>query len=90
MKFDKEEKALMKSIENDEWTPVKNVKSEIKTLVKVAQNTLTKDQRMNIRISKHDMESLRVRAMEEGLPYQTLVFSILHKDLSGKLKERMG
>ena len=47
---------------------------------------MLKDQRMNIRIAKRDMDKLKARALEEGMPYQTLVSSVLHKYISGKLK----
>jgi predicted DNA binding CopG/RHH family protein len=49
---------------------------------------MLKDQRMNIRIAKRDIDSLKAKALEEGMPYQTLVPSILHKYLSGKLTEK--
>jgi predicted DNA binding CopG/RHH family protein len=55
---------------------------------KAATNTLTKDQRMNIRITKKDLDGIKLRAIEEGIPYQTLVASIIHKYLSGSLVER--
>jgi len=46
-----------------------------------------KDQRMRIRISGTDLDRLKAKALEEGMPYQTLVTSILHKYVQGKLKE---
>jgi predicted DNA binding CopG/RHH family protein len=54
--------------------------------VLIAKNTLRKDQRMNIRISKADLNRIKAKAAEEGIPYQTLVASIIHKYVSGKLK----
>jgi predicted DNA binding CopG/RHH family protein len=48
---------------------------------------MAKDQRMNIRIGKKDLEGIKAKALEEGMPYQTLVASIIHKYVSGKLKE---
>ncbi len=78
---------LLQSIENDEWVSVKNKSEFIKSLQQVAQNTMTKDQRMNIRISKKDLLQLKTRALEEGMPYQTLVTSIIHKYINGNLKE---
>lgn len=53
----------------------------------MAENHVRKDQRMNIRISQRDLERIKSKAMEEGIPYQTLVTSVLHKYVSGKLKE---
>jgi len=81
------EKELEKTIENDEWQSVSNL-SEMKKQFKIAaKNTLLKDQRMNIRIAQRDLEGLKTKALEEGMPYQTLVSSILHKYVTGKLKE---
>jgi predicted DNA binding CopG/RHH family protein len=86
--YDKDEKELIQSIENDEWIPVKNP-AELKKIFKnAARATLIKDQRMNIRIAKRDIQSLKAKALEEGMPYQTLVSSILHKYLTGKLTEK--
>lgn len=86
--LDKEEKELMESFNNDEWIPVKN-SSDLKKIFKnAARKTLIKDQRMNIRIAKRDIQSLKAKALEEGMPYQTLVSSILHKYLTGKLIEK--
>jgi len=48
---------------------------------------MLKDQRMNIRIAKRDMDKLKAKALENGMPYQTLVSSIIHKYLTGKFKE---
>ena len=86
MKFqDKEELELMKSIETDEWVPVNNLEEEIKKAKQAAEATLKKSERMNIRISPNDLRRLKIRAMEEGMPYQTLVSSIIHKYLTGRL-----
>ena len=74
MKFrDKEELELMKSIETDEWVSVNNLEEEIKKAKQAAEATLKKSERMNIRISPNDLRRLKIKAMEEGMPYQTLV-----------------
>ena len=89
MKFhDKEEQELMKSIETEEWVSVNNLEEEIEKAKKAAEATLTKSERMNIRISPNDLRRLKIRAMEEGMPYQTLVSSIIHKYLIGRLQEQ--
>ncbi len=54
-----------------------------------AEETFKKDKRINIRISSRDLESLQRRALEEGIPYQTLVSSVLHKYVSGGLHDIM-
>ena len=88
MKYhDKEELELMKSIETESWVSVNNLEEEIEKAKKAAEATLTKSERMNIRISPNDLRRLKIKAMEEGMPYQTLVSSIIHKYLIGRLQE---
>jgi predicted DNA binding CopG/RHH family protein len=82
-----EEKDLLESIERDEWKSAKNKKALMNKLKETATNTMLKDQRMNIRIGKRDLEGIKAKALEEGIPYQTLVASIIHKYVNGKLKE---
>ena len=53
-----------------------------------ARATAIKDKRVNIRLSTSDLRDIQVRALEEGIPYQTLIASILHKYVTGKLTER--
>jgi predicted DNA binding CopG/RHH family protein len=85
--FDKEERDLIESIERGEWKSVKNLKAEIKKHQAYARNTLKKDKRVNIRISTRDLEALQTRAVEDGIPYQTLMTSVLHRFAAGRLKE---
>lgn len=59
----------------------------VKELQLAAEETFKKDRRINIRISSRDLEGLQRRALEEGMPYQTLVSSILHKYVSGSLQD---
>ena len=84
-----EEKDLLESIDNNEWKSVRNKKSLINELKETANNTMLKDQRMNIRIGKRDLDGIKEKALEEGIPYQTLVASIIHKYVNGKLKEEV-
>lgn len=88
MSHTREEKQLMRSVERGEWSPVEDLENEIRRSREIARATTRKDQRMNIRISKKDLEDLKVRALEEGMPYQTLVATVIRKYLSGKLVER--
>ncbi len=85
---DKEEQDLLESVEKGEWRSVENVEEEIRAAKEYAKSTRVKDQRMNIRISKKDLNALKVKALEEGIPYQTLVSSVIHKYLSGQLVEQ--
>jgi len=85
--LNREEQELIESLEGDSWKPAGNLESWKTLLSKTATNTLTKDQRMNIRITKNDLDGIKLKAVEEGIPYQTLVASILHKYVTGKLRE---
>ncbi|MDX1959506.1 MAG: antitoxin [Leptospiraceae bacterium] len=87
-KLNGEEKKLEVSIRKNEWRSVENKNQLIKKLKSAAKNTLLKDKRMNIRIAGKDMQLLKTKALEIGIPYQTLVSSILHQYVTGKLKER--
>lgn len=84
-RMDKEESEILDAIENDQWELVKPKKAELDYYAKIAKNTFRKDQRMNIRISKADLNRIKAKAAEEGVPYQTLVASIIHKYASGSL-----
>ena len=84
-KLDKDEQEILDAIESGKWKVRKPTKAELEHYAQAARNTFRKDQRMNIRISKADMTGLKARAAEEGIPYQTLVASVLHKYVSGTL-----
>jgi len=86
-KLTKEEKEILDSFERDEWVPVTNLTKRKKELMAYARNTLRKDKRLNIRISERDLLELQKKAVNEGLPYQTYVSSIIHKFINGNLVE---
>jgi len=88
IKLDKEEQELFDSVERGEWRSVPNLEKEIQEAKKIAKATFKKTERMNIRISPNDLNSLKIEALKEGMPYQTLVSSIIHKYLSGRLFEK--
>jgi predicted DNA binding CopG/RHH family protein len=79
------EQEILASFERGEWKPVRSQKREITRLQAAAQAALLKNRRVNIRISSRDLEGLQARAAEEGVPYQTLMASVLHKFVSGRL-----
>ncbi len=83
-----EERDILVSYDRGEWRPVKNQKQEVKKLQQYARNTLKKDKRINIRISSKDLDQVQVIAAQEGIPYQTLIASIIHKYVSGYLMEK--
>ncbi len=87
-KLDLEEKDILESYERNEWRPVKARRAEIAKLQNYARNTLQKNKRINIRLAERDLAGIQAKAIEEGMPYQTLISSILHKYLSGRLTER--
>jgi predicted DNA binding CopG/RHH family protein len=81
------EQEILASFERGEWKPPRNQKGEIARLRVAAEATLLKNKRVNIRISSRDLEGLQARAAEEGVPYQTLMASVLHKFVAGRLVE---
>ena len=82
-RLQREERELLKSVERGEWRSAVSSRAVLKRYARAARRTLKKDCRVNIRISQVDLEDLRVRAVEEGLPYQTLISSVLHKYVAG-------
>ena len=87
-KLDTEEKHVVDSYERGEWKPIKRKTSEIGRYQEIARATFRKDRRVNIRISSRDLEGIQKRALEEGIPYQTLMSSVLHKYVSGALVDK--
>lgn len=77
--LDKEEQKLLEEYERGEWKPVKNFAQEKRKLIAAARNTLNKTRNINLRVSERTLARLKAKAIEEGLPYQTLASSILHK-----------
>jgi predicted DNA binding CopG/RHH family protein len=85
-KLNTEEQELLEAYESDEFeSDLDSDRREF--LTNAAKETFKKDKRINIRISSRDLEALQRRALEEGLPYQSLVSSVLHKYVSGGLKD---
>ena len=83
MKIDADEKELLDSVEPGEWKSAKGGKRERARYSRYAKATFRKDRRLNIRLSSKDLEAIQKRALAEGLPYQTLIASVLHKYASG-------
>ncbi len=88
-KLDSEEKEILDAFESGKLKRVKNRKKELERHQEIAAATFKKDSRINIRISSKDLRALQKRALEEGIPYQTLVASILHKFVNGRLTEHV-
>ena len=85
-KLSQEEKEILDAFEAGEFKSLLTPKRR-KMLKAAAEETFKKGKRINIRISSRDLESLQRRALEEGIPYQTLVSSVLHKYVSGGLHD---
>ena len=86
--INKEENDILDSFEKDEWRSVSELEAKKKYFQEIAQNTHLKNKRINIRLSEKILNELKARSLEEGIPYQTLITSILHKFTSGKLVEK--
>lgn len=86
VKLTAEEKAILEDYEAGEFKSVLTPERK-KMLQSAAEKTFKKNKRINIRISERDLNALQRRALEEGMPYQTLVSSILHKYVSGSLTD---
>ncbi|OGY91418.1 MAG: hypothetical protein A3H70_00125 [Candidatus Komeilibacteria bacterium RIFCSPLOWO2_02_FULL_48_11] len=85
--LDKEEEEILKAYEKGEFKSVKNLEKEKKRYQQIAQATLNKTRNINIRLSERDLQKIKVKAMERGLPYQTLVASVVHQYSNDRLKE---
>lgn len=78
--LDKEEQEILDSVERGEWQSVENLDKTKSKLRETARSTLNKSRNINIRLSERVLQRLKVRAQREGIPYQTLAASILHRD----------
>lgn len=74
-----EEKKLLKEVESGVWKSVKNPKKELLKYAEAAENTTNKTRNINLRLTEKTLYKLKSKATEEGIPYQTLASSVLHK-----------
>jgi predicted DNA binding CopG/RHH family protein len=86
-KLDADEKELLESVERGEWKSGGGGKRERARYSRYARTTFSKDRRLTTRLSSKDVEAIQKRALAEGLPYQTLISSLLHKYATGRLRE---
>jgi predicted DNA binding CopG/RHH family protein len=82
---DQETAEMLAAYERGEMVLAPNQKERLEMLQRAARNYLRKDARINIRLSSADVDMLKRRAAVEGIPYQTLIASVLHKYVSGTL-----
>ncbi|MCK4766619.1 MAG: hypothetical protein KAW12_30785 [Candidatus Aminicenantes bacterium] len=83
--LDAEEKEILQAFEKGNLKSNLEDRKELKTIEEAARNTITKNRRINIRLPDADIKRIKKKAAESGIPYQTLIGSILHQYASGKL-----
>jgi predicted DNA binding CopG/RHH family protein len=88
VELDQEEMEILDAFEAGKLKRVQNIDQEIIRHQAMAEATFKKDARINIRLSSRDLRALQVRALQEGMPYQTLVSSVLHKFVDGQLIDK--
>ncbi len=88
-KLDKEEKEILEAFESGKLKKSRNANKQMEQHKAIAEATFKKDARINIRLSSRDLRSLQARALREGIPYQTLVSSVLHKFVDGQLIDKI-
>lgn len=86
-RLSKEEKEILDAFESGKVKSVRGKAATLKEHRAYAEATFRKDKRVNIRISSRDLSLLQRRAIREGIPYQTLIASVLHKFVDGRLKD---
>ena len=89
-KLDREEREILEAFEKGQLKRSKEAAALLKQHKAVAEATFKKDARINIRLSSRDLRAMQSRALKEGIPYQTLVSSVLHKYVDGRLVEKNG
>jgi len=87
LKLDEEELKILRDFERGEFESIQRFGKEKHQLEAAAERTLQKDKRINIRLSSRDLLQIQKKAVKEGIPYQTLIASTLHKFVTGQLKE---
>ena len=87
-KLDEFEKDILTAYEKGELKSTSPSKTDLTKFKAAATATFIKDRRINIRLSSPDLMDIQARALEEGIPYQTFIASVLHKYASGRLFER--
>ena len=90
MKYDKEEKEIIDAYESGKMKPSTPSKKEIERIKGIAKNTFRKDKRITIRLYDHDYKGIQKKAMEMGIPYQTLISGIVHRYIEGDLVSKTG
>ena len=83
-----EEREILEKFERGELRRTAGSEAEMETARRMARSTFKKTRRVNLRVTERDFNLAHARAREEGIPYQTLLSSVIHKYLSGRLTEK--
>lgn len=83
-----EEREILERFQRGELRSTPGLERELEVARQAARNTFNKTRRVNLRVTERDFELAHSRAREEGIPYQTLLSSVIHKYLSGRLTEK--
>ncbi|MCH8072408.1 MAG: antitoxin [Proteobacteria bacterium] len=87
-KLSTEEKDILVSVESGDWRSIRDKEKESERYHVSARDTFRNDRRVNIRLAGRVLEAIQKRAMIAGIPYQTLIASILHKYAAGRLVDK--
>jgi len=79
--LNKKEEEVLEDFDNNQFISVPNVKKEILNLKQYAKNTLNKTKNINIRLTEKDLQKIKSKAMEKGIPYQTFITSLIHQEV---------
>lgn len=90
MKYDEEEKKIIDSYESGKMKLSTPTKKELEKIQAIAKNTFKKDKRITIRLYDHDYKGIQKKALEMGIPYQTLISGIIHRYVEGDLVSKDG
>jgi len=88
MKLNKEEKEIISAYERGLIKTTTPSKKELKEVKSMAENTFRKDRRITIRLYEHDFKGIQKKAMEMGIPYQTLISAMIHRYIEGELVDK--
>lgn len=90
MKYDKEEKDIIDAYERGKMKLSTPSKKELRNIKAIAKSTFKKDKRITIRLYDHDYKGIRKKALEMGIPYQTLISGMIHRYIEGELISKNG
>lgn len=85
MKYDKEEKEILDAYDAGKIKLSKPSEKEVEEIKAITENTFKKDKRVTIRLHDHDYKGIQKKALQMGVPYQTLISGIIHRYIEGDL-----